>query len=228
MRGVEEARALPLVEGLEITARLQQVRSELPVEIVRILRRLMAKNPAHRYQQPADLIVDLVRFSGQMGLAMTGNPLEAFLATRPAAAWRRHLPWAVPLVLLVAFVVALDVVWPPGDAARWRSVRHSPGEPAAEGVRNVGGGELQANPASENAGQTGRSGRPNGNLAELPDATASDNIDAGTEPSESVWPEQWTWGNWPLPTVEEGTYKAASARSMSCCRLRAAAARSPW
>jgi serine/threonine-protein kinase len=89
------------------------IRPELPLDVTRIVACLLAKNPAHRYQQPSELIDELAVLGDRLGMQ-----LSASRAVRPQprvnlpiARWRHHLPWAVPLTALFVIVVVMELVW---------------------------------------------------------------------------------------------------------------------
>ncbi|HEX4146250.1 MAG TPA: protein kinase [Pirellulales bacterium] len=126
----------------------RQFRPDLPVEIGAILARLLAKNPARRYQSPAELIADLnsIAYEGsspRLRLEATyGRPVRMEIGAR----WRRHIPWLVPivaLVLIVATVAVYDV---------WSGSPLSP-EPQTNG-------EKGAAPASSDPGAQAQSASP--------------------------------------------------------------------
>ena len=88
-------------------------RPELPEEVSKVVRRMMAKDPRRRYQTPSQLIRSLVSLAEQIGLSPAG-PGETMWS--PVAAvgptWiQRHLPWAVPVGMLLAIVTALHFLW---------------------------------------------------------------------------------------------------------------------
>ena len=86
---------------------IETQRPDVPKAFAAILARLMAKDPAARYQRPAELVADLVAFAGERGYAVAA-PREA--APLPRATVRRPrsvLPWLVPLLGLAATVAAL-------------------------------------------------------------------------------------------------------------------------
>ena len=89
----------------------RQFRSDLPLEIGPILTRLLAKNPARRYQLPSELIADLntIVYEGSSPRLR----LEATYRRPPrrviGTPWRRHVPWLVPLVALVLIVLVVAV-----------------------------------------------------------------------------------------------------------------------
>ncbi|HEY5311668.1 MAG TPA: serine/threonine-protein kinase, partial [Pirellulales bacterium] len=90
----------------------REFNSSLPAQVSDVVRRMLAKNPRRRYQTPSELIADLLALAeaagistGQWGLpvATSRAPVEelSFLA--------RHVPWLVPVGLLIVAVVALDL-----------------------------------------------------------------------------------------------------------------------
>ena len=88
-------------------------RPELPPSVTRVLSRLLAKNPADRYQEPAELIDELAVLGKSLGMQL-GEQQPARPIPRPAGAgsrWQRHLPWLVPLAALFVIVLGLDVYW---------------------------------------------------------------------------------------------------------------------
>jgi eukaryotic-like serine/threonine-protein kinase len=56
-------------------------RPDLPVEIDRVVLKLMAKDPADRYQSAAELLVEIVRLKELLHIAATGPVLDAGLAS---------------------------------------------------------------------------------------------------------------------------------------------------
>ena len=123
----------------------RQFRPDLPVEVGTILARMLAKNPARRYQLPAELIADLnaVVFEGsspRLGLEATyGRPPRTGIEAR----WRRHMPWLVPIVALLLIVATVAVydqdVW-------WR--RPPLPEPRTSGEQPKSLPPVQAQPGS--------------------------------------------------------------------------------
>ncbi|HEX3726099.1 MAG TPA: protein kinase [Pirellulales bacterium] len=84
-------------------------RPELPADVTRILARLLAKNPAQRFQQPSELISELSTLADTLGVQLS-SPRLAWSPSRvsPPARWRHHLPWIVPLAALFVIVLVLD------------------------------------------------------------------------------------------------------------------------
>ncbi|HEX5447003.1 MAG TPA: protein kinase [Pirellulales bacterium] len=93
----------------------RQYRPELPAEISHILSRLLAKNPAQRYQQPSELIDELAALGEAQGLPIGSTRVAWATPQRRglAAGWQRHLPWIVPVAALLLIVLALDFYWSP-------------------------------------------------------------------------------------------------------------------
>jgi serine/threonine-protein kinase len=85
---------------------------EVTPEAARIIRKMMAKDPANRYLTPEELIRDLMMLAGGLGLQASGYSGLVWIAPeqiRPSF-WERHLPWMVPVGLLVGAVVGLEVM----------------------------------------------------------------------------------------------------------------------
>jgi serine/threonine protein kinase len=92
----------------------RELRPDLDDELVNIALRLMAKLPTQRYQSPGELIDRLLILSDRLGL-----PHERRYAVHqslPISSWRafavRHVPWIVPLLLLIGTALGLEVVLP--------------------------------------------------------------------------------------------------------------------
>jgi serine/threonine-protein kinase len=91
---------------------IREFRPELPDEASRILDKMLAKDPRNRYQQPDDLVRDLLVLAEQVGARTNRADGKAFSGTGPIASLvYRHIPWIVPLVALVAIVAVLHVFW---------------------------------------------------------------------------------------------------------------------
>ncbi len=84
-------------------------RDDLPPDLVAIIRKLMAKRPADRYQTPADLIVDLGLLADFEHLSRSQNLSGLIVA--PAIAQRSQvdvvLPWLVGILLVFASTAIL-------------------------------------------------------------------------------------------------------------------------
>jgi serine/threonine-protein kinase len=83
---------------------------DLPAALTTLMRKMLAKDPARRYQTPTELVADLVHFSEQFGLRqgdmqLTSNWTET--GGGPTAV-TRHLTWLVPALGLIVAFFALE------------------------------------------------------------------------------------------------------------------------
>jgi serine/threonine-protein kinase len=117
---------------------LRQFRPELPEDVNRILRKMLAKEPRHRYTSPIELVTDLLSVARASGLrpAAPGGRTWTVPIARAVPSYYRHLPWIVSLLALVAICVALDYLWPqlPPPAG---SLPPSPAIETDEGLLNA-------------------------------------------------------------------------------------------
>ncbi len=92
---------------------LREFRPELPEDVNRVLRKMLAKDPRHRYATPVELVNDLLGVARVAGLRPTAPGGRTWtVPTAPEIPfYYRHLPWVVPLLALVAVVVALEYLW---------------------------------------------------------------------------------------------------------------------
>jgi len=142
---------------------VRQLRPEVPEEIARLLRKMLAKDPRHRHQNPAELIEELLSLVEAIGLRPPAGPgrLWALAAPTKSRFWERHLPWAAPVVALIGIVLLLDFYWssarhdeplpPPNSASTWNKEAGSTEPPAKPNgpAGEARGGE--ANPRREGA-----------------------------------------------------------------------------
>jgi serine/threonine-protein kinase len=89
---------------------VREFRPDLPEEVSRILRKMLAKDPRHRYQHPGELLEELLRLAEEVGLRPLQSAGNVWGVSGPAGLpfWERHLPWAAPAVVLLAIVLGLD------------------------------------------------------------------------------------------------------------------------
>ena len=95
---------------------VRTLRPDLPEEVSRVLRRMMAKEPGRRYQDPARLIVALLTLAELVGLKPVGSGQAIWITPRPSPAtfFEKHLPWLAPIAALVAIVLVLHLLWSGG------------------------------------------------------------------------------------------------------------------
>ena len=100
------------------------VRANVPVELDRILTKMLAKDPADRYQNVQEIPVDLRAVKSGLRSGSSGTTRVSIPAARVAAPTRPTqsslLPWVVAALMAVVAVLA---VWAP-----WRSPRAQAGE----------------------------------------------------------------------------------------------------
>jgi len=92
---------------------LRQLRPELPEEVSHVVRKMMAKDPRHRYQDPRKLMVALAALAEQVGLRplVPGKPIWVSPHERPESPIVRHIPWMVPAGALLLAVMVLHLLW---------------------------------------------------------------------------------------------------------------------
>lgn len=127
------------------------VRPDLDDQVVTILDTLLAKQPRDRYQQPSELIGELLLVADRLHLPGLNSGGAVWLGRRRS--WwgklERTLPWLVPFVLLAASAFAIDHFWSDSSADR---ALETPGtkavqEPSAHQAR----GSLPRRPAKKPA-----------------------------------------------------------------------------
>ena len=92
---------------------------ELPDDVYRILKRMLAKAPLDRYQQPGELVIELTGAAVRLGLqpAAPGSMVWLPTATPAPPRWQHMLPWLAPLAALVLIVLVLNAIWTPAETA---------------------------------------------------------------------------------------------------------------
>ena len=95
----------------------RDLRGDLPEAVSTIVLKLMAKQPAQRYQRPAELVAALVAASQSLGLA---TPVSHRVALPQRTLWAgslsNHIPWLVPVGLLFVIVLGLEAILPSPDS----------------------------------------------------------------------------------------------------------------
>ncbi|MCE9554087.1 MAG: protein kinase, partial [Planctomycetes bacterium] len=89
----------------------RQLRGDIPDVVAAILRKLLAKNPQDRYQQPRDLIAELLVVCNELGIQLTRRRTAIIVPPQDdrSQGIQRHLPWMVPLALLVVAVLGIQI-----------------------------------------------------------------------------------------------------------------------
>ncbi len=87
---------------------IDQIRSDVPRRLAAIIGRLMAKDPADRYQRPLELVADLLACADEERYVLSAPRAPAAVGVPPPRPRASRLPWLLPLVLLAAMV---GVLW---------------------------------------------------------------------------------------------------------------------
>lgn len=86
----------------------------LPLGVSSLISKMLAKDPLRRYQLPSELVAELLLLAEQIGCPLPGAERPGwptnFDARSPSASLVRHLPWLVPVSLLLLSAVVAD--WP--------------------------------------------------------------------------------------------------------------------
>ncbi len=92
---------------------VREFRPGLPEQVSRLVRKMMAKDPRHRYQDPQKLMQALALLAEQVGLRPVGPGRTVWVTpTEPTVSLlERHLPWAVPVGVLAVVVLLLHFFW---------------------------------------------------------------------------------------------------------------------
>ncbi len=149
-----------LLQHQEIEAPdVRQFRPDLPDEVSRLLRKMMAKEPHRRYQDSAKLIESLLALADQMGLRPRAGQMAWSEPEEPRGALlRRQLPWMVPAAALVLIVALLNVLWSsppeqtqPSWSSRSRDGQAAQAEPAGSDRAPAADAEDRAVPSAKPA-----------------------------------------------------------------------------
>ncbi len=91
---------------------VRQFRPETPDGLLAVLRRMMAKDPRHRYAAASELLDDLSSLARQLGLRPLSSSSRVWELPPPPRVprWTYHLPWLAPTVALLCVVAALHVL----------------------------------------------------------------------------------------------------------------------
>ncbi|MDD3469310.1 MAG: serine/threonine-protein kinase [Thermoguttaceae bacterium] len=89
---------------------VRRLRPDLPLPVSQLLRRMMAKSPSRRFQNPESLLAALVDLVDDLKLQLD-VPEDQFLPSSRSS-WKRlleqHLPWLVPTLLVVLTAILLQ------------------------------------------------------------------------------------------------------------------------
>jgi serine/threonine-protein kinase len=90
-------------------------RPDVPDALAAILAKMLAKRPDDRFETPLDLTAALAACIEGAGIAPPQPRLPTYSPWRTLAPqrtwWRQHLPWLLPVLLLIAAVTGLAIKW---------------------------------------------------------------------------------------------------------------------
>lgn len=160
---------------------VRDLRPELPEEVSRVVRKMMAKEPHRRYQDSSKLTEALVLLAEQIGLRPIGRGHTAWTAGEETRVsfLRRHVPWMAPVAVMVAAVILLQVAWTSPDPPTSRLPDSWLGEP--------GGLAAESSPLAGSA----LPGNSEPDRGETP-PEASGGASAGNPPTEPASPNGGT------------------------------------
>jgi serine/threonine-protein kinase len=165
---------------------------QLPDDVHRILKRLLAKWPLDRYQQPSELVAELTMAAVRLGLRPI-SPGSAVWLSAPSEArvqWKQTLPWLVPAVALVVIVVLLNAFWTPREGAAPSILGKSPRPVSARPVKN--GAAIEGRNVKRDLG-TAKNSAPRENAApveaqNIGESTIASDVAAAQAPTGGLMP----------------------------------------
>ncbi len=121
----------------------RELNPDIPDELWNLMRRMLAKDPRKRYQEPRPLLIDLIPIANVYGIHLSAGSGVAWQQVEPPAPnfLDRHVTWLVPVVLLLIATLVAQFV-PLGSAelppARRSVFRDSSLSALNMNTRNIG------------------------------------------------------------------------------------------
>ncbi len=120
----------------------RQFRNDIPPRMTELLARMLAKDPDHRQQTASELLGDILLLAEEQNVPLNNTAQRTVVVERPVVqeefGIRRHIPWAIPLTVLVATAVGLHF---------WQVEPSTPTEMGVENLQPIqnalDGGSLQ-------------------------------------------------------------------------------------
>ena len=161
----------------------REFRPALPEEITRILGKMMAKDPRRRYQNPSELVGELVMLAGELGMHLPASAGMVWVQSsdRKTSFFERNVPWIVPVASLIFIVAVLQLMSNSGD----RSPPPAPAAPPVDATAEA----LPSGPDRDSAAATNGQTKTDPFSADVPvptDERAADNSGNALERTEAV------------------------------------------
>lgn len=93
---------------------VRELRPDVPDQLAAILMTMLAKRPEDRFDTPLDLSAALAGIVESAGLSPPQVMLSQYIARRnwsQQTRWQHHIPWIVPLAVLLLAVAGLAIKW---------------------------------------------------------------------------------------------------------------------
>ncbi|MCI0698129.1 protein kinase [candidate division KSB1 bacterium] len=101
---------------------LTSLRSNVPMDLERVVAKMLAKNPAARYQHVDELPVDLKSIDlSAAGTSKTSAAKVARQSEKQSAFWLRAIPWGIAVLMTLVALIAILVLQRPTPAPVKRS-----------------------------------------------------------------------------------------------------------
>ena len=85
-------------------------RDDIPKRMTELLARMLAKDPDHRHQDASELLGEIHLLAEEEQVTLNSAQGANIVIQRPIiqeTGWRRHVPWLVPLIVLVLTALGL-------------------------------------------------------------------------------------------------------------------------
>jgi len=159
---------------------IRAFRTDIPDGVVQVMKKMLVKDPRHRFQSADKLVEALLLLAEELGLQPIVLSETMWLASRRSkrAALLAHLPWIAPTAAVLVGVLAMNALWNPDGEPSFDEMSpygqldsmaiepHSP--PTTNGTggenpnRNGNGGGTQEEPEDTSANGGGNPPNPQG------------------------------------------------------------------
>ena len=154
----------------------RQFRNDIPPRMTEMLARMLAKDPNHRQQSAGELLGDILLLAEEQNVPISSGQTKVVIQ-RPIIqediGFRRHIPWVVPLLVLVGTVIGLQL---------WQVEPSVPSQLIPQEIESSS--ELSANGASTPSIDSGPAGT-NANALRSIEANPTDRMPAPDRSDEA-------------------------------------------